>query len=42
LRLQPGTTFPTLTGPTVGGGTLSVPGDLQHGHSVLVIYRGHF
>ncbi len=35
-----GQTFPQLDLPTVGGGSISLPGDLAGAFSVVLIYRG--
>lgn len=40
MTLQNGQTFPALTLPKVGGGTLSLPGDLDGKWGVVLIYRG--
>ena len=39
-RLENGQTFPTLTIDAVGGGTISLPGDLADSFGVVLIYRG--
>ena len=39
-RLGNGQTFPTLTIDAVGGGTISLPGDLADSFGVVLIYRG--
>lgn len=38
--LQNGNTFPSLTLDAVGGGTISLPGDLAGSFGVVLIYRG--
>ena len=38
--LQNGDTFPSLTIDAVGGGTISLPGDLAGSYGVVLIYRG--
>lgn len=38
--LHNGDTFPTLEIPAVGGGTISLPGDLAGSFGVVLIYRG--
>ncbi len=38
--LQNGQTFPALTVPAVGGGILSLPGDLLGSYGVVLVYRG--
>lgn len=39
-RLQNGQKFPPLSVPAVGGGTVSLPGDLAGSYGVVLIYRG--
>ena len=39
-RLNYGQTFPALDVPAVGGGTISLPGDLAGSYGVILIYRG--
>ncbi len=39
-RLENGQTFPALQLPRLGGGTLSLPGDLAGGYGVVLVYRG--
>lgn len=39
-RLENNQTFPTLTLPQVGGGSLSLPADLAGGFGVVLLYRG--
>ncbi len=39
-RLQNGQTFPGLEIPAVGGGTISLPDDLEGSFGVVLIYRG--
>jgi peroxiredoxin len=39
-RLRNGQPFPPLEGPAVGGGTISLPGDLAGSYGVVLIYRG--
>ena len=39
-RLDNGQPFPPLDVPAVGGGTLSLPGDLAGSYGVILIYRG--
>lgn len=38
--LQNGDTFPALDVPAVGGGSISLPGDLAGSYGVVLIYRG--
>lgn len=39
-RLDYGQPFPALDFPAVGGGTMSLPGDLAGSYGVILIYRG--
>ncbi len=39
-RLNYGQQFPALEVPAVGGGTISLPGDLAGSYGVVLIYRG--
>ena len=39
-RLSYGQQFPALEVPAVGGGTISLPGDLSGSYGVVLIYRG--
>jgi peroxiredoxin len=39
-RLSNGQPFPPLQVPAVGGGTISLPGDLAGSYGVVLIYRG--
>lgn len=39
-RLNNDDTFPDLTVPAVGGGTIALPGDLAGSFGVVLIYRG--
>jgi peroxiredoxin len=41
-HLQNGDRFPNLDIPAVGGGSLSLPGDLAGSYGVVLIYRGHW
>jgi hypothetical protein len=38
-RLHNGQPFPPLEVPAVGGGTISLPGDLADSYGVALIYR---
>ena len=40
--LDSGDTFPAITFNKVGGGQLSLPGDLDGHWGVLLLYRGHW
>ena len=39
-RLRNGQPFPSLEAPAVGGGTISLPGELAGSYDVVLIYRG--
>jgi peroxiredoxin len=39
-RIKYGQPFPALDVPAVGGGTMSLPGDLAGSYGVILIYRG--
>ena len=39
-RLINGQQFPTLSLPAVGGGTISLPGDLAGSYGIVLVYRG--
>jgi len=41
-KLVPGNTFPDLTLQIAGGGTMSLPKDLNTSYSVILFYRGHW
>lgn len=41
-HLKNGQIFPDLKIPAVGGGALSLPGDLAGSYGVILIYRGHW
>jgi peroxiredoxin len=41
-HLKNGQIFPDLIIPAVGGGNLSLPGDLAGSYGVILIYRGHW
>jgi peroxiredoxin len=38
--LNPGDTFPTITVPRAGGGSITLPDDLAGGFGVVLFYRG--
>lgn len=40
--LDSGDAFPGITVSKVGGGTISLPGDLGGGWGVVLLYRGHW
>ena len=39
-RLHNGETFPSLSFPAVGGGTIALPDDVAGSYGVVLIYRG--
>jgi len=41
-KLGIGSTFPNLTVDLVGGGTISLPDDLDARYRVILFYRGHW
>lgn len=40
--LDSGDAFPALEAAKVGGGMISLPGDLKGGWGVVLLYRGHW
>lgn len=42
MHLRNGEHFPTITASRVGGGELTIPGDLAGRWAVLLFYRGHW
>ncbi len=42
MRLNNGDLFPSVSGPTVVGGSLTIPEDLSKGWNVVLFYRGHW
>ncbi len=42
MRLNNGDQFPSVSGPTVGGGSLTIPEDLRQEWNVVLFYRGHW
>jgi len=42
MRLNNDDLFPSVSGPTVGGGSLTIPGDLKQEWNVVLFYRGHW
>ncbi len=42
MRLNNGDRFPSVSGPTVGGGGLAIPEDLKHEWNAVLFYRGHW
>ena len=41
-KLNAGDAFPGVTLNIVGGGTLTVPGDIDAAYLVMLFYRGHW
>ncbi len=41
-KLNTGDTFPRLSLELVGGGSLTVPDDLESKYKVILFYRGHW
>ena len=41
-KLNTGDAFPSMTLNLVGGGTLTVPDDLDSRYKVILFYRGHW
>ena len=41
-KLNTGDTFPSLALKVAGGGTLTVPDDLDSQYKVILFYRGHW
>ncbi len=41
-KLYEGDVFPSITLNLVGGGTISVPGDLDSKYIIALFYRGHW
>ncbi len=42
MRLNNADLFPSVSGPTVGGESLTIPGDLKQEWNVVLFYRGHW
>ena len=42
MKLNNGDLFPSVSGPTVGGGSLTIPQDLKQEWNVVLFYRGHW
>jgi len=42
MRLNNGDLFPSVTGPILGGGKLTIPEDLKQEWNVVLFYRGHW
>ncbi len=41
-KLDAGDVFPSLTIDLVGGGTITVPEDMDAKYSIIMFYRGHW
>tara|TARA_A100001037_G_C15126169_1_gene626298 strand:- start:555 stop:689 length:135 start_codon:yes stop_codon:yes gene_type:complete len=41
-KLDPGSTFPDLNLRIAGGGTMSLPGDIEMPLAIVLFYRGHW
>lgn len=41
-QLEPGDTFPELTLHSAGGGTITLPADIDTPYAVVLFYRGHW
>ena len=41
-KLRAGDTFPSVTLNLVGGGSVTIPDDLQSDFGVVLFYRGHW
>ena len=42
MMLKNGDLFPSVSGPTVGRGRLTIPEDLKQEWNVVLYYRGHW
>ena len=42
MRLNNGESFPSVSGPMLGDGTLTIPEDLKQEWNVVLFYRGHW
>ena len=42
MRLNNGDPYPSVSGPTVGGGSLTISQDLKQEWNVVLFYRGHW
>ncbi len=42
MRLNNGDFFPSVSGPVLGGGKLTIPEDLKQEWNVVLFYRGHW
>ena len=42
MRLNNGDKFPSVSGRTVGGESLTIPEDLKQEWTVVLFYRGHW
>ncbi|MDP6427131.1 MAG: hypothetical protein QGH73_04640 [Rhodospirillales bacterium] len=41
-KLNTGDSFPSMTVDLVGGGSFSIPNDLEGAYNVVLFYRGHW
>ncbi len=42
MRLNNGDRLPSVSGPTGGGGSLTIPEDLKQEWNAVLFYRGHW
>ncbi len=42
MKLNNGDLFPSVNGLTVGGGSLTIPKNLEQEWNVILFYRGHW
>ncbi len=42
MRLNNGDLFPSVSGLSVGGDSLTIPNDLKQEWNVVLFYRGHW
>ena len=40
MQLLNGATFPSISAPVVGGGSMTIPDDFNKGWAVVIFYRG--
>lgn len=41
-KLEEGDRLPSITADTVGGGSMTLPDDIEGTRSILLFYRGHW
>ena len=41
-KLGPGDLFPTMSVTLVGGGSISLPADMDGNYNIILFYRGHW